>query len=187
MKLNRLSNMTIYTVYASFWKFAFGLMSPFIVLFMKDLSGSVEQVGIASALLVFVFSVIAYFAGKYSDKFGRKPVLILFLYAESIAILSYAFVQTVVQLYILQILLGALSAVTGIVDFSLISDITSKKTRGAQIGKLLLIVGMFNAAALVIGGYLVGRFGYDVIFYLVSAVGFIGTTALFWIKEDKRK
>ncbi len=187
MKLNRLSNLTIYTVYASFWKFAMGLMAPFIILFMKDLSGSVEQVGIASALLVFVFSVIAYFGGKYSDKFGRKPVLILFLYAESIVILAYAFVQTVAQLYIVQILFGAISAITAVVDFSLISDITSKKTRGAQIGKLLVIVGMFNAAALVIGGYLVGRFGYDIIFYLVSGVGFIGTTALFLIKEGKRK
>lgn len=180
-------NLAVYTAYAAMWQFGNGLLAPFIIIFMKDLGGSVENLGIAMALLAFTYSVVAYFGGKYSDKFGRKKVLIIFLYLGAAEILAYSFVSSLMQLYVLQIISGATSAVVQTADIALFADITTRRVRGAQTGKIMAAIGMSSAVALLVGGYLVGRFGYDIIFYLVSAVGFIGTTALFLIKEGKRK
>lgn len=183
----KISNLTIYTTYASIWQFGSALLGPFLVVFMQKVGGSIENLGSALALFSFVYAVVAYFGGRYSDKFGRKSVLIAVLYMGTIGILAYSFVQTLEQLYILQIFLGATSAIAQTVDAALIGDITRKAVRGTQIGKINAILGIISSVAFLLGGYFIGKFGYTIIFYIVAGISFVGTTVLFWIKEDERK
>ena len=66
-------NYRLYLVASIITSFAGGIFGPFYVLFIRQKGGGIESFGIAMGLLLFFQSLMSYFAGKYSDKLGRKP------------------------------------------------------------------------------------------------------------------
>ena len=184
MKLN---NLTILTISISIYQFASGLIGPFYVLYIQKIGGTIENLGIAFGILAFFSAITTYFAGKYSDKIGRKPLLIFAGYLIAILFLLYLLIKTTFQLYILQAIFGVVNSIFAVTERILIADITKSKTRGVQIGTYDAIVGVVASLALVIGGFLIGKFGFEIVFYIFSVLGIISTTLLFLVKEKVRR
>ena len=132
-------------------------------------------------------SLFSYWGGKYSDKLGRKPLLILVGYLSSILFVVYTLIQTLAQLYILQAIFGILGAIQDVVSIAFLGDITEKTKRGIQIGKYKTVIGIFAGLALIASCFIIGRFGFEIIFYTVALFGIASTTLLFLIKETMRK
>src|SRR3989338_1836928 len=95
-KIIRKRNLRIFTLSNSLMAFAFGLFGPFYYIFINDF-------GIAMGLVVLSGALVSLFTGKYSDKFGRKPFLILGGYASAILVFLYTIIGSIWQLYLLQI------------------------------------------------------------------------------------
>ncbi len=184
MKLN---NLTILTISISIYQFASGLIGPFYVLYIQKIGGTIENLGIAFGILAFFSAVTTYLAGRYSDKIGRKPPLIFAGYLIAILFLLYLLVKNVFQLYILQAIFGIVNSVFAVMERILVADITKSETRGMQIGRYDAVVGIFASLALISGGFLIGKFGFEIVFFLFSGLGIISTTILFLIKEKARK
>jgi len=162
---------------------AFGLFSPFWAIFLRDFGGSIESYGFAIGLMALAQAVTSYFVGKYSDKIGRKPFLIIAGFFLSAAIFCYAIINSLIQLYILQIINGIASATQMTMETSFLGDVTKKASRGVNVGKYHAIVGAIAAIAVIVGGYIVGWLGFKIIFYITSILVFISTIILLRIKN----
>ncbi len=163
--------------------FAFQLIGPFFVIFLNNIGGGIENLGLLFGVSVLVSSIATYFIGKAGDKFGRKPFLILSSFGASIITILYLYVQNLPQLYGLQIMNGIVSAMWGISDEAFMADITHKKTRGKSLGFYNMFLGIIGAIGLMLGGFIIGKFGFEIIFWFVGIMSVISGIILFWIKE----
>lgn len=111
-KINRLWN----TYDAAVWIRAFGtaltavtnfMMRPFLVLYLYNrLEGSVLLSMLVVSLSPFVGMLVSLFAGKLSDKVGRKPVMLVSLIIQSLAMLAFMAASSVWHYALISIFSG---------------------------------------------------------------------------------
>lgn len=178
-------NLLIFTTVSSIWAVIFGLIGPFYVVYVEQLSGGMEKLGIAFSIMVLFQSLTSYLAGRFSDKLGRRPFLLVTAYTDTIILFLYTIVQETYQLYLLQGMLGVTNGVVGTISTSLLGDLTMKEKRGRDIGKFNAIVGLSSAAGLFLSGYIVKFYGLKSLFYIASVVVALSTVLLFFIREDE--
>jgi len=176
-------NLLIFTTVSSIWAIVFGLIGPFYVVHVKDLSGGMEKLGIAFSIMILLQSLTSYFAGYFSDRLGRRPFLFVTSYVDAIILFLYTIINQTYQLYLLQGILGITNGVANTITTSLLGDLTITERRGKAIGKFNAIVGLASAVGLTLGGYLVKFYGIRFLFYVASIVVVLSTILLFFITE----
>jgi len=181
--MSKLKNFRYLLISTSISTLVGGIIGPFYVLFVQKLGGTLENFGISFGLMAVSQSLTSYMIGKYSDKLGRKTFLILSNITSAIAILFYLAISSPTQLFILQIFYGIIGAMWRTSETAFLGDITKRKIRGLMIGKYNAIVGLLEGIAMIIGGFVVGRLGIEVMFYVSSFAIGISTIPLFLIKE----
>jgi DHA1 family multidrug resistance protein-like MFS transporter len=185
MKSATARNLMLYTTVSSIWAIVMGFIGPFYVLQVQKLSGGMEKLGAAFGIMVLLQAATPYFAGRFSDRLGRKPFLLLTAYTDAAVLLSYTVISRTYQLYILQALLGVTNGINGTISTSLLGDMTEKKERGATIGKFKAVVSFSSAVGLFISGYMVKLYGLTFLFYLASGGVALSAGLLFFIREEK--
>jgi len=179
----RKKNLKIFTFSNSLMALAVGLFGPFYYLFISDIGGSIENFGIAAGLLVLSGALFSLVAGKFSDKIGRKPFLIIGGFASAIIVFLYTIIGSIWQLYLLQIFSGVITAGFETAEGAYLGDVTSKNKRGEEVGKYDAMIGIFEAVAIFVGGFLAARFGFEILFYIVSIIALISTLVMLRLKE----
>lgn len=182
--VNNARNLRILTAVNSVWSTVMGLIGPFYVLYIKDIAGGLDQLGIAYAILIFTQAVASYYLGRFSDRHGRKALIIASAYCDALILFLFTLIGSPLQLFILQAALGITNAVAGIGKQALLGDLTEKTTRGLEIGKFNAIVGIFSAAGILAGGILAKSYGIKPIFYIASVSVAISATLLFSLREE---
>lgn len=168
---------------SSIWAIVFGLIGPFYVVYVERLSDGMEKLGISFSIMVLLQSLTAYFAGRFSDRLGRRPFLFLTAYSASTVLFFYTVINETYQLYLLQGMLGITSGIEDTISTSLLGDLTVKEQRGKTIGKFNAIVSFSSAVGLALGGYMAKFYGLKSLFYLAASVVALSTVLLFFIKE----
>ncbi|MBS3132716.1 MFS transporter [Candidatus Woesearchaeota archaeon] len=163
-----------------------GLSIPFFLVFFLEFGGSASVLATAIAVQGIFTAIASYYAGKLSDKIGRKPLLIASSIAGGFIILLYAFIQQLWQLYSLQALIGLVIAVYGVVEHVFLADITQKVSRGADIGRYVMIIGVFSSVFTIVGGFFVGVIPFRLVFFLFGVVFMLDTIPLFFLKENSK-
>ncbi|MBI4896042.1 MAG: MFS transporter [Candidatus Aenigmarchaeota archaeon] len=176
-------NYRIFIAVNSILGFAMGLFAPFWFLFIERVGGSIESFGFAIGLMTIASALASYAVGRLSDVHGRKRFLIVSGLLEALIIVCYTFITTTVQLYVLQIIYGLVSAMQMTMETAYLGDITKKVQRGADIGLYHAAIGLCAGVAAMLGGVGVGMFGYHIIFYVTAALIGGSTLVLFLLKE----
>jgi len=143
-----------------------------------------EKLGIAFSIMILLQSFTSYFAGRFSDRLGRRPFLFITSYIDAIILFLYTVISETYQLYLLQGMLGITNGVANTISTTLLGDLTIKERRGKAIGKFNAIVGLASGVGLVLGGYMAKFYGIKSLFYLASVVVVLSTVLLFFIKEE---
>ncbi len=172
-----LKNRTILAVFAAIFLFhlANAPILPTVALYVKNLGGS-DSLMTATVLTAQIVMVpVAIFAGRYGERWGRKPVLAIAFWVLPLRILSYILARDPRTIVWLQALDGIGAGIYGVVVISLAADLT----RGR--GKFNTLAGLF-ATALAIGGvvgpvisgFVVQHWGFKTTFLVFAGLAFVG-------------
>ena len=111
------------------------MLLPQLPFLTRDLGGSDVMVG----LLVSSFSVAQLLSapvwGKFSDRYGRRPALLVGLAASAIAYVVFAFAGSLWMLFLSRIVQGAGGGTTGVIQ-AYVADATAPEQRARSLGWL---------------------------------------------------
>ncbi|MEW6602015.1 MAG: MFS transporter [Nitrospirota bacterium] len=175
----------MFTILTSIWGIVYGLVGPFYVVYISNLSGGTEKLGIAFSIMILVQSVASYIVGRYSDKLGRKPFLLVTGLMDAAILVAFTVANQTYHVYILQAFLGITNAMGLTIRGAVLGDLTEKEKRGTDIGKFNAIVGVFSGIGLALGGYITKLYGLKSIFYFGAVIIALSSVLLVFIHEPK--
>jgi len=156
--------------------FGFSMVIPLLPLLAKSLGATDLMYGIiisSNAIAILIFGPIW---GKLSDKYGRKPILMISQAGTGLAFLLLAFSNSLYIIFAGRILDGIFSGQFPIIR-AYISDVTTPQTRASQMSKIMVGYTSGMIIGPLLGGIL-GNFGwwYPMIFAsLLSIISIILT------------
>ena len=150
----------------------FGILIPILPTFaINKLHVSETAVGIAIAIYSLIQFVFNPFLGKFSDKNGRKPIIIICLLLNALGYIIFAFSNTYFLLIISRIVGGVGGSSIGVAQ-AYIADITTKEDRSKGMGLIGAAFGLGFVFGPLIGG-LLSKFG-----YMITGFGSAGFSTL---------
>ena len=165
-----------------------GVIIPVLPGLIEDLTGSSTSEAAAFggllissfALMQFLFSPLL---GELSDRFGRKPVLIISLLGLCIDYLLHAYAPTIAWLFVGRLLAGIMGASHSVAT-AYIADVSTKENKAKNFG----LIGAAFGLGFIIGPAIGGIFGEENLrlpFYISAVLTFINFLfGLFFVPES---
>ena len=153
----------------------YGIIVPVLPELLKELTkGSVAQAAVIGGWLVFLYASIQFISspvlGNLSDRFGRRPVLLLALLGLTFDYTVMGFAPVVWYLFIGRFVSGVAGASVATAT-AYMADITPPAKRTQRFGFIGAAFGLGFIIGPIIGGEL-GAFGARVPFYAAAGLAF---------------
>jgi multidrug resistance protein len=165
----------------------FGILIPILPSFsVKELGIDEAAIGIAIAIYSFVQFLFNPVLGKISDKYGRKPVIVVCLFLNALGYIVFSFTHSYILLLTSRVIAGIGGSSIGVAQ-AYIADITTRENRSKGMGLIGAAFGLGFVFGPLIGG-LLSEFGYAVTGYAAagfSLLAFILT--IFYLPESLKK
>jgi multidrug resistance protein len=183
MKLNRI--IWVLVLIAVINSMGFGIIIPLLYPYGKKFGVTEHTIG----LLTAAFSIAQFFAtpvlGSLSDKWGRKPLLVISLIGTAVSFIMFGFANSIFMLFAARILDGLTGGNISVAQ-AMISDISSPKERAKNFGILGSAFGFGFVIGPAVGG-LLSKFGLKVPFFFAAGIAVIGVLlTLFFLKETNQ-
>lgn len=148
-----------------------GIIIPVIPKLIKELiHGDISEAAKYGGWLTFAYAftqfIFAPLIGNLSDKFGRRPIILLSLFAFSLDYLLLAFSPTIAWLFFGRIIAG-LTGASITTASAYIADVSTPENRAKNFGLIGAAFGLGFIIGPVLGG-LLGQFGSRVPFYAAA-------------------
>lgn len=174
----------------------FGIIIPIIPALLKELTGKeVNEASGVGGLLMASFALMQFLCspimGALSDKYGRRPVLLLSLLGLGVDYLLSAFAPTVAWLFAGRILAGLFGASFTTAN-AYIADISTNENRAQNFGMIGVAFGVGFIIGPALGGEL-GKLGTRMPFYVAAGLSFVNLLYGYFIlpeslpKEKRRE
>ncbi len=153
----------------------FGIVLPLLPYYAETYGASAWAVGLLStsySLMQFLFTPLW---GRLSDRYGRRPLILLSLTGSCVGYLVFALAKTLTVLFIGRMIAGFAGAIIPTTN-AYIADVTTPENRAKGMGLIGAAFGLGFILGPAIGG-LLSPYGYDKPAFLASAMA--GTNLLF--------
>ncbi|MEW5872596.1 MAG: MFS transporter [Chloroflexota bacterium] len=150
----------------------FGMVIPILPFYVKSLGASGTALGGLMATYAVMQFIFAPVWGSLSDRYGRKPVLILGVLGNAIAQLLFGLSTQLWMLFASRILAGILSSATLPTAMAYVSDSTTSRERGGGMG----IMGAAMGIGMVLGPGMAGMLAKNSLatpFFLASGLSML--------------
>ena len=163
----------------------FGVVIPILPFYAESFGASATVLG----LLLTCYAAMQFFFapvwGRWSDRVGRRPVMLLTIAGTAVALLVMGLASSLAWLFVAR-LLGGLFGANISVASAYITDVTSEEERTRFMGFLGASFGLGFILGPAIGG-LLAPYGYNVPMFFaagLAAVNFL--VALRYLREPER-
>ena len=153
----------------------FGVVMPVLPELIVDVTGDpLHDAARHAGWLFFVYALMQFFfsplAGNLSDRFGRRPVLLVSLFVFGLDYLIMGFAPTLAWLYVGRLVAG-MSATSFAIANACVADLFPPEKRAQNFGLMGAAFGVGFILGPVIGGFL-GEFGPRTPFFATAAIAF---------------
>jgi len=154
----------------------FGIIVPVLPKFISELMGSnLSNASLISGWLMFSFSIMQFIfspiLGSLSDKFGRRPILLISLFGFCLNYIFLAIAPSIGWLFVGRIIAGIMGA-SFTTASAYIADISEPEKRAQNFGIVGAAFGLGFIIGPVVGG-LLGHFGPRIPFIVSAGLTFI--------------
>lgn len=161
----------------------YSLILPLLPYIAERFSATPTQVGLLLTANALAQMIAAPTIGRLSDRWGRRPLLIISVAGTFAAFVLFAFSNSLWMLFVSRILDGLLGGNTALAR-AYITDITDNENRSKGLGLIGAAFGLGFIIGPFSGGQL-SQFGYMVPGLVAAALSFVNLLAVvFWIPES---
>jgi MFS family permease len=179
----------------TYWKYLmvialFGIgnsSNAFLILEIKDKGLSLINTVFVYAMFNLAAAIISYPSGSLSDKFGRKPLLLISFVIFLIAYTGFAFSPDIVFIGILFIFYGLFQGIFRSVGKSYAADLVPPHLRASGVGWYSTIVGLSGLIASIIAGQLWDNVSHVSVFIYGAVLSLAGIIALLVLVPNKKQ
>lgn len=177
--MNNKSNLTILFITLVIMMMGFGIIIPIL----PDLVVKYGGTGVEMGGLMAIFSAMQFLFspmwGSLSDRFGRKPILMLGVFGNAISMLALGLSTELWMLFAARGLAGVLSSATLPTAMAYISDSTDDKSRGGGMG----VIGAAMGLGMILGpgaGGMLSAISLQAPFYFAAILSLLAVAAI-WL------
>lgn len=161
---------------------------PIITPFALSLGASEYTAGIIVAVYSLFNMVGNVFGGYFSDKMGRKNMLLLGMVLQVVIILTYTVVPSVSLLFAIRVVHGFSSGLLTPAAFSLVADISRRATIGHSMALTGVSIGTAAVVGPALGGIISSQASYQTVYLLLAGIFVFGILLLLLtVKESTTK
>lgn len=150
-------NMIILIISLIVVMMGYGIAMPVLPFFIDNMGGRGIHYGLLIACYGVMQLIFAPVWGSLSDKYGRKPLLLLGMVGLGTAMALFALSTQLWMLYAAQLLSGVMSSATLPAAQAYAADSTSDEDRGGAMGKIGGAIGIGVVLGPGLGGILASR------------------------------
>lgn len=178
----------------AYWKYLlvialFGIgnsSNSFLILQTRNLGISLEMTILIYAFYNLVAALASYPSGSLSDKFGRKPIMMVSFLVFFVSYLGFAMIKNIFLIGALFIFYGLYQGMFRSVGKSFAIDFVPEEMRASAVGWYSTIVGLTSLFASVIAGQLWDKISYSSVFFFGACFAFVGILALLFFIPNRR-
>jgi DHA1 family tetracycline resistance protein-like MFS transporter len=164
----------------------FTIISPVVPFLVQPYTSNPGEQAIAVTLLTSVYAVCVFFAapglGALSDRYGRRPVLLVCLLGSVIGYLVFGIGGALWVLFAGRIIDGITGGTISTI-FAYFSDIIPSKERTKYFGWVSAVVGVGTVIGPTVGG-LLAKFGYSVPLYFGAIITLLNVVYGFFFMPE---
>ncbi len=147
---------------------SYGIMIPLVYPYAKHFGMNPTMVGMLFASFSIAQFIATPIMGRLSDKYGRKPLLLLCVFGTSLSLALFALAQSIPMLFIARILDGITGGNNSVAQ-AIVADSSEGKERAKAFGFLGAAFGVGFLFGPAIGG-LLGSYNITYPFWFASAL-----------------
>jgi DHA1 family bicyclomycin/chloramphenicol resistance-like MFS transporter len=160
------------------------IYTPSLPSLRTALNASLQQANLSLALFLLGFAPAQLIIGSLSDRYGRRPVLVIGLVAYITASAACALAPTIEALIAGRFVQG-LAACTGpVLSRAIVRDIYGIERSATALAYIGAALALSPAIAPIIGGYLQVWFGWRSAFVFLVCVGVVLLLAVAWLLPE---
>jgi len=160
---------------------AVAMLGPIYALFVERVGGSLLDASFAGALFALTAAITTFVSGKYVDKVKENELIVVAGYLiMAAAFFSYLLVGSVIELFLVQIVIGFGEAIYSPAFDAVYSKHLDGRKSGKQWGAWESMNYLTAAIGAAIGGFIVTWFGFEAVFMVMAGLCF--TSALYIYK-----
>lgn len=131
---------------------------------------------------VYMFSLLA--TGNLCDKFGRRKMMLIFMFPQTVLTIGYVYASTVLELFLLLIAMNIIGAFYDPAHSAMIADLVQPSRREEVYGLAYMIANIGTIVGPPIGGFIASVSGYPILFtYAAIFTAVCAGITLILIKE----
>ncbi len=165
----RVLTLLFITIFIDF--LSFGIVFPLLPYYVEKFGASAFTIGLLAGCFSFMQFIFSPIWGRISDQIGRKPIILISLIGNSLAMLGFALSPSLFWLFVTRTLSGLFTAASLPTTYGYIADVTEEKERASGFGMLGAAWGLgfvFGPAV----GALLSRQSIQLPFFIAALVSF---------------
>ena len=161
----------------------FSLILPLLPYYAKTFNANQTTTGILIASYALMQLIGAPILGRLSDRFGRRPILLLSVFGTFLGFLLLGFANALWMLFASRIIDGLTGGNLSVAQ-AYISDVTDAKDRSKGLGMIGAAFGLGFIIGPVTGG-LLSQWGYAVPAFAAAAISLVNLILIYaWLPES---